>query len=196
MTDWGILTSMSSFVFWVLGAFFVPLVVDGKSPSNPCADPAVLAGLSAINVLRESHGTPLLTCDARMCEGASRWATTLVGRGGNLMHDMGSPYGENLAVFDWKPEGSAVYVTSSIRAWYREVSSYNTSRPGFNVSTGHFTQLVWASSRRLGIGWASGILALKKARSRPGTVVVARFDPPGNVGGPNGFSKNVPKSKI
>jgi len=42
-------------------------------------------------------------------------------------------------------------------------------------SAGHFTQLVWASTRYFGVG---------KARSRTGKVlVVAHYRPPGNVSG-------------
>lgn len=49
------------------------------------------------------------------------------------------------------------------------------------MPAGHFTQLVWASSRELGVG---------KARSRQGkTVVVAMYRPPGNVCGL--FEENV-----
>ena len=39
-------------------------------------------------------------------------------------------------------------------AWYNEVKQYNYNQPGFSMATGHFTQLVWKSSRRLGVGVA------------------------------------------
>ena len=54
-----------------------------------------------------------------------------------------------------------------------------------NAGTGHFTQVVWAGSRKLGVG----------VSCRDGKVlVVANYDPPGNFGGQ--FLKNVFKPKI
>ncbi|EFN80502.1 Golgi-associated plant pathogenesis-related protein 1 [Harpegnathos saltator] len=50
-----------------------------------------------------------------------------------------------------------------------------------NVVPGHFTQLIWASSRYFGVG---------KARSRSGKlIVVANYEPVGNVSGQ--FQNNV-----
>ena len=54
-----------------------------------------------------------------------------------------------------------------------------------NAGTGHFTQLVWSSSAKLGVGVAS-----KHGK----VIVVANYDPPGNFRGK--FSKNVFKPKI
>jgi hypothetical protein len=36
--------------------------------------------------------------------------------------------------------------------WYDEVKFYNYNNPGFGMSTGHFTQLVWIGSNALGCG--------------------------------------------
>ena len=53
-----------------------------------------------------------------------------------------------------------------------------------NVGTGHFSQIVWAASAKLGVG----------VSSKDGTViVVANYDPPGNFRGK--FIKNVLKPK-
>ena len=46
---------------------------------------------------------------------------------------------------------------------------------------GHFTQVVWKDSKKLGIGIATGKI---------GTVVVANYLPPGNYKGK--FGENVP----
>ena len=64
----------------------------------------------------------------------------------NIYFYQGS-YGENLAkgYGDWK---------SAITAWYDEVSDYDYSNPGFSSSTGHFTQLVWVGTTKLGCGVA------------------------------------------
>ena len=59
--------------------------------------------------------------------------------------------------------------------WYEEVSSYSFSNPGFSMSTGHFTQLVWAGSKSVGFGVAVDA-------SGSSFYSVANYDPPGNSG--------------
>ena len=66
--------------------------------------------------------------------------------------------------------------------WYREVSQYNYNAGSFSRATGHFTQLVWKSSQRLGVG-----IAYNSAGTR--VVVVARYSPPGNYA--NQYRANV-----
>jgi hypothetical protein len=40
-------------------------------------------------------------------------------------------------------------------AWYDEIKLYNWSKPGFSSGTGHFTQVVWKGSQKVGFGFAS-----------------------------------------
>jgi len=63
--------------------------------------------------------------------------------------------------------------------WYSAVRQYNYMKEPdvlhANVNAGHFTQLVWASTKFFGCG---------KARSRSGKIlVVANYRPPGNISG-------------
>jgi hypothetical protein len=83
-------------------------------------------------------------------------------------------YGENMA---W---GTNLTAMQAIELWYAEGTLYNYNNPGFSSATGHFTQLVWASSRFLGM-----------AVARRGNVNlwVARYDPAGNIAGQ--FPNNV-----
>ncbi len=37
---------------------------------------------------------------------------------------------------------------------YNEIEDYDFDNPRFSFKTGHFTQMVWKSSRKLGIGTA------------------------------------------
>ena len=54
--------------------------------------------------------------------------------------------------------------------WYNEVDEYDFSDPGFKSGTGHFTQVVWNDTKKVGFGTA-------------GNFVVGRYSPPGNVMG-------------
>jgi hypothetical protein len=81
--------------------------------------------------------------------------------------------------------------SNCVKSWYNEVKKYNFKNPGFAMATGHFTQLVWKSSTRLGLGLAAG----KHGRSNA-YYCVAEYSPPGNYA--NEFRENVlpPRSEI
>lgn len=65
--------------------------------------------------------------------------------------------------------------------WYEEHDQYRYGNPGFSKQTGHFTQIVWQSSKEMGVGTA--------VSSSGAQFVVARYQPPGNVRGQ--FLENV-----
>lgn len=64
--------------------------------------------------------------------------------------------------------------------WYQEIEKYDFQKPGFNMSTGHFSQLIWKGSQKLGIAYA---------QKNGDVYVVANYDPPGNYHGQ--FNDNV-----
>ena len=64
---------------------------------------------------------------------------------------------------------------------YDERKLYNFRTPGYSESTGHFTQIVWKGSKKVGIGLA---------KSKNGMYYgVASYYPPGNLQGT--FEENV-----
>jgi pathogenesis-related protein 1 len=83
-----------------------------------------------------------------------------------LQHASGTGYGENLAA------GSNVGAQRAVDMWANEKSNYVYSPDYvFENGTGHYTQIVWRTSVRIGCASASC-----GGRS----VVVCRYDPPGN----------------
>lgn len=93
--------------------------------------------------------------------------------------------GENLAEGDgtgWTTAAEAA--SSAVDLWYDEVSLYDYSDPVFSSATGHFTQLVWVASTQIGFG--------AYLTSSGEWLVVAEFDPAGNVEGE--FAANVLES--
>ncbi|XP_067825624.1 GLI pathogenesis-related 2 [Heptranchias perlo] len=163
----------------------------GKTPGKPGTTrvaPVTGAGsgsfaeqlLKSLNEYRGRHGARPLTLNPTIGEKAEKWAENLV-TSRTLKHSETS-CGENI----WCQQGPASLQATGQEAtdsWYKEIEKYDFSAPGFQKNCGHFTQLVWRDSREIGIGLASDGKGL--------TVVVAQFDPAGNITNPGYFAKNV-----
>jgi hypothetical protein len=66
--------------------------------------------------------------------------------------------------------------------WYNEVYQYDFAHGDFSPNTGHYTQLVWKSTERLGAG-----IAYNSDRTK--VYIAAQYSPPGNYLGQ--FQVNV-----
>ncbi|KZC13347.1 PREDICTED: uncharacterized protein LOC107191389 [Dufourea novaeangliae] len=136
------------------------------------------------NVYRQRHNAPPLTMSPQLCEYAQTWANHLA-HTNTFYYRNDREVGQNLYC---RPGGAiSTDVTGQDVAsyWYSAVKQYDfLKEPDIlhaNVNAGHFTQLIWASSRYFGVG---------KARSRSGKViVVANYQPVGNISGQ--FQNNV-----
>ena len=73
-----------------------------------------------------------------------------------------------------------------VQYWYDQVKAYNFNTPGYTVSTGYFTQLVWKVSTRVGLGLSAGTYMGYNA-----FYCVAQYQPAGNVVLPGYFQANV-----
>ncbi|CAD6922848.1 unnamed protein product [Tilletia controversa] len=93
--------------------------------------------LSAHNSARAKHGASPLTWDSKLASYAASKASSC-----NFQHSGGS-YGENLAA------GTSMSYQSAVDMWMAESKSYH-SGDAFSSSAGHFTQVVWKGSKRLG----------------------------------------------
>ena len=90
--------------------------------------------------------------------------------------------GENLAVGSGSGWASATdAANSAVDLWDNEDALYNYNDPEFSDATGHYTQLVWKASTQIGFG--------AFLTSSGEWLIVAEFDPPGNVEGE--FAANV-----
>lgn len=85
------------------------------------------------------------------------------------MSHSGGPYGENLAI--GYPDPAA-----AVEAWGDERALFDFARGGFSHETGHFTQLVWRSSRQVGCG-------RRDCGEGRGWYVACEYLPVGNVRG-------------
>lgn len=135
-----------------------------QSASAPAGWPTEI--LEAHNRHRAAHCAPPLAWSADIAAVADAWAKKLAANGCKLEHSSGD-LGENLA----GGTTGAIGASRSVELWYGERSKY---AGGFSMQSGHFSQLVWKGSERLGCGTAS---------CGGKEVWVCNYDPPGNVEG-------------
>ena len=89
-------------------------------------------------------------------------------------------YGENL-YYCWASNSICVTGEKASQSWYSEVSKYNFNSPGYIPGTGHFSQLVWKGSKKIGCGAA--------CNSKNKCYVSCNYSPAGND--LNHFGTNV-----
>nr|XP_060639305.1 Golgi-associated plant pathogenesis-related protein 1 [Anolis sagrei ordinatus] len=138
----------------------------GKTASKQFSDEV----LKAHNDYRKKHGVPSL----KLCKKLSREA----------QQRKGKFFGQSV-LFNTVPQHLFFYHAGSEVAerWYNEINNYNFQNPGFSSGTGHFTAMVWKSTKKMGVG--------KAAASDGSTFVVARYVPAGNIVNPGQYEQNV-----
>lgn len=132
--------------------------VSSGGSAVPGLDAELQAGLDATNSYRRQHNAPDLVWDRSIAAQAANYVA-----GCPNGHSQTKGYGENLA-WGYASLGAAV------KAWYDEVSAYDFNQGGFSGSTGHFTQLVWRDTSKVGC-------AVNKACSMP--TYICQYSPPG-----------------
>ncbi|XP_076139737.1 GLI pathogenesis-related 2 [Alosa pseudoharengus] len=135
--------------------------------------------LEAHNTYRQRHGAAPLTLNKDLSRSAQKWAEYLLAS--KKMQHSQADYGENL-YYAWSSAPKQLKGKEAVDSWYNEIKNYSFSRPGFQSNTGHFTQVVWKGSEKLGVGLAT---------DGKTTFVVCQYLPAGNISNPGYFEKNV-----
>jgi len=135
--------------------------------------------LAAHNRERAAIGVPALGWDAKLAADAAEWAAHLSARN-RLAHapDEGAATqeGENL----WAGTANRFGLEAMVQLWIDEKRDFkpgifpNNSRSGDIEAVGHYTQLVWRATTKVGCALAHG---------RQLDVLVCRYANPGNVAG-------------
>jgi len=159
----------------------------GKNILNPTrrnkAKPVVVKGneKGIMRGMTEAHnkyrrktggGLPDLVWDENIAAYAQQWANHLKQtRRCNMQHRSGryrvKQYGENLA---WS-SGRELEAADVVAMWYSEIKDYNYNNNSCSGVCGHYTQVVWRNSKKVGCGMA---------RCGNSEVWVCSYDPPGN----------------
>lgn len=143
-----------------------------KTSPPPAAKPEPAGSVAkqfvaAHNRYRAKHCAPPLTWSKQLADVAQKWANTLRDKGCIFGHSPGAKYGENLAA----GTVGALDPESTVGMWYDEIKLYNFPNGGFSMQTGHFTQVVWQSTKQVGCGHVT---------CKGNDIYVCNYDPPGN----------------
>jgi uncharacterized protein YkwD len=154
-------------LFLLLAAsMLVPARHDAAGAPTPAVASSDREILEAHNAVRSRLGVPPLTWSNEMAAAARRWAKYL-SEHQLFYHKPDAPYGENLFMIIGRlASGSEV-----VDRWAAEGSDYH---PATNTCTGicgHYTQIVWRTTQRVGCA-----AAVRESRQ----VWVCDYDPPGN----------------
>ncbi|KAI3525509.1 hypothetical protein L1887_04352 [Cichorium endivia] len=128
--------------------------------------------VDAHNQARAEVGVGPMTWDSRVASFAQNYANQRRGDC-QLVHSQNSAYGENLAY----ASGLALTGVQAVNLWVGEKADYdynlNTCAPG--KICGHYTQVVWSDSVRLGCA--------RVHCDNSAWFVTCNYDPPGNYVG-------------
>ncbi|CAG9947581.1 unnamed protein product [Clonostachys rosea f. rosea IK726] len=140
-----------------------------SSPGTSTLTADEQAALDAHNDARAEVGNVDLVWDTGLVADAQEWADHLASLG-SLEHSSVSDQGECLFQ---TYTGSTPY-TDAVKAFVSEKSSYNGEAIDSSnyLTFGHYTQVIWKSTTKVGMAKASG--------SDGSVYVVARYSPPGN----------------
>ncbi|MBZ5708572.1 CAP domain-containing protein [Nannocystis pusilla] len=140
------------------------------------SEPGRLAGITgAHNSVRAALGIPGLTWSPAVAQFAQAWADELEAQGCVMKHrpDDGpdaQQYGENI----FKSWGYPPRAEDVVAKWVAEEADYDDETNTCSGVCGHYTQVVWRDSRRLGCGMAV---------CGDQEVWICNYDPPGNITG-------------
>uniref|UniRef100_A0A914YJ40 SCP domain-containing protein n=1 Tax=Panagrolaimus superbus TaxID=310955 RepID=A0A914YJ40_9BILA len=98
------------------------------------------------NEYREKHGAPELELSEELTEQAQKWAEKLAIRQHVAYCELPG-IGENITFFpaNMSPKDIVDY-------WYNEHRKYEYETPGWQPGTNYFTQIIWRSTKEIGVG--------------------------------------------
>ena len=123
--------------------------------------------LDAHNAIRARVGVPPLVWSDQLAQVAQDWANHLIATG-SFSHRPNNRYGENL----YSISGGTASPAQVVGYWAREARGYDIRSNTCSGVCGHYTQIVWGTTRAVGCAVAT---------DRRREVWVCNYDPPGNV---------------
>lgn len=175
-------------------------IVDQHDPGSYDIEAVRRWTLEYHNVYRQKHSMVDFTYDSSLERAAQRWADHLGALQSCLVHEQPRVYGENLFFFGARHFPSEEFMAKAMtQAYYMEGYGYDYNRfvPMSYYKTGHFTQLVWKESRRIGVGVSvrrgngAGSVCNRASANTYSIYIVVKYDPAGNFQTHNAYIGNV-----
>lgn len=132
------------------------------------------------NKARKDLGIPPLTWSPKLAKYAQVWADSLAGDDCKFEHRESGLYGEN--IFMSSPSQEFQPIQASM-AWYEEKEKYTYAKVGEGDAdeAGHYTQMIWKKTKAMGAGMATC--------ANGNIIIVANYDPAGNMSGEYPYDK-------
>ena len=116
---------------------------------------------------------PPLTWSADVAATAQAWADKC------MFDHSGGKYGENI----YASGGSTPTPADVVNSWVGEAKDYNYANNSCSGTCGHYTQVVWRASTKLGCGMKNCTTNSPFSGFPNWTLWVCNYDPPGNFNG-------------
>ena len=178
-----------SFLYYLFFSFL--LFKDAVEAQKSMYNKVLSDMLQLHNYYRTRHSASSLTISQRLNHIAQKYAEYLAATGkfehsGNRLGN--ETLGENLYM-QWISHGRVpVSARDAAKCWYDEIDLYNFKHPKYSEETGHFTQLVWKSSQKMGVGVALSANGKE-------VYIVTNYYPAGNIINSGYFERNVLPAK-
>ena len=143
--------------------------------------------LIGINQIRELHQVPELISSGDIDSIAQAFANKLA-KIGELDYSNNKYKGGELGEILFYNEVGEIDTESVIDNWYKDSKDFRYNNSNYNPEATPFAQLVWKSSKLIGIGFSKD--------EKGGTYIVANFFPTGNVANQYSFNVYPPKGDL
>ncbi len=174
-----LLVALAGAALWLAACALEAPAPPGRRPSDLDVDAFEQGLLDAHDAARDAAvptppaPLPAMSWDDGVAAVAQEWAEGCI-----FQHRQPNDFGENLALFS----DTEVAPNVVVELWASEAPDYdygaNDCTPG--AQCGHYTQIVWSDSTRLGCGVA---ICDDVEGFGPGALWVCNYDPPGNFVG-------------
>lgn len=158
---------------------------ENRSINKEILDELEEKALTKHNEFRQKHQSKDLILSQKLSEMAKKFATKCAENNTiNIDHcpDLYNDdiIGQNIAVI----KKSLFDIEKVCQTWYSEGNNYDYNQNKYMSNTGHFTQIIWKETKKVGFGYSE---------SKDGNIYfVANYYPAGNIF--NEFKKNVEKN--
>lgn len=173
---------MKKVVFFLLITIFCALNINAQNDTTKTGSKVSEKDAASIldhhNKVRATLGIPPLTWNSEISNYAQEWANYLVEKNKNEIAHR-SWLGKNIKQFGenifWGHPYDYYSVLSASESWYSEIEEYiyQPITESNIQNTGHYSQMIWSTTKEIGVGIAKG--------TDGSIIIVANYFPAGNI---------------